>query len=151
MNQGGKNRTVRFSLVFFIAQHSTLTIYSIKACPEKGESSLEFDNNFFVRYIFGNHAHMSVSLTNCQIHSTVTNSHKHSCTLDWGFSTNVWVPRIKQHITMTTCLKKSHGNQWLCTVCFCKTGSTLFCQIVYLLFASCSHVSMCFWFLNFFD
>ena len=33
----------------------------------------------------------------------------------------------------------------ICTVCFCKTGSTFFYQIVYLLFASCSHVSTCFW------
>jgi hypothetical protein len=31
------------------------------------------------------------------------------------------------------------------TVCFYKTGSTFFYQIVYLLFASCSHVSTCFW------
>ena len=106
-----------------------------------------------MRYLFGNHAHMSVSLT-LELPNTQysRNSHKHACTLDWGFSTNGWVSRIKQHITMTTFLKQLKMPEkitWqpmtICTVCFCKTGSTFFYQIVYLLFAYCSHVSMCFW------
>ena len=43
----------------------------------------------FLRYLFGNHAHMSVSLT-LELPNTQysRNSHKHAYTLDWGFSTN---------------------------------------------------------------
>ena len=79
---------------------------------------------------------------------TPTNMHVHSI----EDSQRMVVSIIKQHITMTTFLKQLKMPEkitWqpmtVCTVCFCKTGSTFFYQIVYLLFAYCSHVSMCFW------